>query len=177
LEEQKVDLSKLRFEPLGAHDRTAFSCGTDALDNYIKTQATQDVRKKMAVVYVATLDRRTILGYYTLSQYSVQLNHIPIELSKKFPKYPAIPATLLGRLAREISTKGMGIGELLLLDALYRALEMSVQVASAAVVTHAKDQKAADFYKKYGFIELPNTELHLFLPMATIGTLFKKTKK
>lgn len=172
-----MDLSQLRFEPLGHQDRAAFSCGTEALDNYIKKQASQDVRKKVAIVYVATLDSKTILGYYTLSQYSVQMKDIPVELSKKFPKYPALPATLLGRLARDFSTRGQGVGELLLLDALNRAVAMSEQVASAAVVTDAKDQKAVDFYKKYGFIELPKTELRLFLPMASIGALFRKSEK
>lgn len=176
MEQQRIDLSRLRFEPLGAHDRAAFSCGTEALDDYIKKQASQDVRKNVAVVYVATLDGRTILGYYTLSQYSVQLEDIPIELSRKFPKYPALPATLLGRLARDISTKGQGLGEFLLLDALYRVLAMSEHIASAAVVTDAKDQNAVDFYKKYGFIELPKTGLRLFLPMASVRMLFKKSK-
>lgn len=177
MEPQGRDVSQLRFELLGHHDRAAFSCGTEALNNYIKKQASQDVRKKVAIVYVATLDGKTILGYYTLSQYSIQLKDIPVELSKRFPKYPALPATLLGRLARDVSTRGQGVGELLLLDALYRALAMSEQVASAAVVTDAKDQKAVDFYKKYGFIELPKTELRLFLPMASIRALSKKSEK
>ncbi len=167
-------MANLKFEPLGAHDRAAFSCGTAILDNHLKTQAAQDVRKHAAVVYVATLDGRTILGYYTLSQYSVQFDQIPVEISRKFPKYPAVPATLLGRLARDLSTRGQGMGELLLVDALYRSLEMSKRVASAAIVTDAKDQKARDFYKKYGFIELPKTTRRLFLPMAYVSALFTK---
>lgn len=176
MEQERIDVSKLKFEPLGAHDRTVFSCGTEALDNYLKNQASQDVRKKTAIVYIATSDGKTILGYYTLSQYSIQLNDIPAELSKKFPKYPALPATLLGRLARDISTTGQGVGELLLLDALYRSLVLSEQIASAAVVTDAKDQKAMDFYKKYGFIELPKIESRLFLPMTSIAALFRKSR-
>jgi predicted GNAT family N-acyltransferase len=176
LEQQKIDIADLTFEPLGAHDRAAFACGNEALDNYLKKQASQDAKKKVAVVYVATPDGKTILGYYTLSQYSVQFDDIPVEISKKFPKYPAVPATLLGRLARHSSTRGQGVGELLLLDALYRALTMSAQIASAAIVTDAKDQNAADFYKKYGFIELPKTERRLFLPMASISALFPKEK-
>jgi len=166
----------LRFELLGAHDRAAFSCGIEALDNYIKKQASQDVKKKAAVLYVATTDGKTILGYYTLSQYSVQLDQIPIEISRKFPKYPVVPATLLGRLARTISAKGHGVGELMLLDALYRAVKMSEQIASAAIVTDAKDQKAMEFYKKYGFIELPKVERRLFLPMETISKVFPGTR-
>jgi len=173
---QDSDMVDLRFEPLGAHDRAAFSCGAEALDNYIKKQASQDVKKRAAVVYVATRDGETILGYYTLSQYSVQFDDIPTEISRKFPRYPAVPATLLGRLARHRVAKGQGIGELLLMDALQRALKMSDQVASAAVITDAKDQRAVEFYKKYGFIELPKTERRLFLPMASISALFAKTK-
>jgi hypothetical protein len=112
--------------------------------------------------------------YYTLSQYSVQFDQIPVEISRKFAKYPAVPATLLGRLARHVSTRRQGMGDLLLLDALHRSLEMSKRVASAAIVTDAKDQKACDFYKKYGFIELPKTERRLFLPMASVSALFTK---
>lgn len=174
MEPRQIDISALRFELLGAHDRAAFSCGVDALDTYIKKQASQDVRKKAAIVYVATADGKTVVGYYTLSQYSIQLEHLPIEVSKKMPKYPVVPATLLGRLTRDNSARGTGIGELLLLDALYRANRMSKHVASAAVITDAKNQSAIDFYKRYGFIELPALERRLFLPMASVTGLFAK---
>jgi len=80
----KIDLSDLRFEPLGAHDRAAFPCGIEALDNYINKQASQVCKEESAVVYVAITDGKTILRYYTLSQYSVQLDQIPIEISRKF---------------------------------------------------------------------------------------------
>ena len=170
---EQVDRSDLKFEPLGDHDRAAFSCGNEALDTYIKRQGSQDVRKKAAVVYVLTQDGKTILGFYTLSQYSIQFNDIPAEIAKKFPKYPVVPATLLGRLARHESTRGQGIGEMLLMHALHSALDMSSQIASAAIVTDAKDQKAVDFYRHYGFIELPKIERRLFIPMATVEQLFR----
>lgn len=150
----------------------AFSSGTEALDAYLKKQASQDVKKKAAVVYVATPDGKTVLGYYTLSQYSILFDDIPSEITKRFAKYPAVPATLLGRLARDSSVKGQGMGELLLLDALHRALELSKQAASAAIITDAKDQRGAAFYKRYGFIQLPETERRLFLPMASVSSLF-----
>ena len=127
------------------------------------------------MVYVATNDGKTILGYYTLSQYSVQLNDIPAEIAKKkFAKYPGLSATLLGRLARHESMKGQGMGELLLMDALRQALRLSRQVASAAVIVDAKDDKAAAFYRKYGFIGLPKLERRLFIPMATVEALFSE---
>ena len=163
----------LRFEPLGpAHDRAGFSCGVEALDLYLRTRARQDLKKRVALPFVLTSDGKTVCGYYTLSQYAVELDKIPPDLAAKLPKYPFVPATLIGRLAVNIEFRGRGFGELLLMDALNRCLKGSEQVASAAVLVDAKDESAAGFYKKYGFIELPHTPRRLFLPMATVEKLF-----
>jgi GNAT superfamily N-acetyltransferase len=153
------------------HDREGFSCGNQRLDNYLRNRATQDVRKRVAVAFVLTPDGKTIAGYYTLSQYAVQLDLIPQEIARRFPKYPEIPATLIGRLARSTAFRGHGIGELLLLDALERILSSTEQVASAAVVVDAKDDEAKRFYLKYQFIELPGHPNRLFLPMGTVKEL------
>jgi len=108
------------IEPLGPkHDRAAFSCGVEILDAYLRKQAEQDLKKRAAVPFVITPDGTTIAGYYTLSQYSVQLGGIPVEVAKKLPKYPMVPATLLGRLAVSIAFRGQGHGTILLMDALY----------------------------------------------------------
>jgi len=99
------EAEKPRFvvEPLGPkHDRAAFSCGVEILDAYLHKQAGQDLKKRVAVPFVITPDGTTIAGYYTLSQYSVQLDEIPAEVAKKLPKYPIVPATLLGRLAEAL---------------------------------------------------------------------------
>ena len=144
----------------------------EALDNYLRKQAGQDVKKRVALAFVLTPDSKTVAGYYTLSQYSVELDAIPDALAAKLPKYPFVPATLIGRLAVSNEFRGQGLGELLLMDALNRCLRGSKQVASAAVIVDAKDDRAAAFYKKYGFIELPKIPKRLFLPMATIEKLF-----
>lgn len=162
------------IEPLGPkHDRAAFSCGVDILDAYLHKQAGQDLKKRVAVPFVITPDGTTIAGYYTLSQYSVQLDDIPAELAKKLPKYPMVPATLLGRLAVSVAFRGQGHGATLLMDALYRTLQHSREVASAGVIVDAKDPAALAFYKKYGFLELPRIERRLFLPMGTVEQLFR----
>ena len=121
-----------------------------------------------------TPDGKTIAGYYTLSQYAIGLDVVPYELAKRLTKYSMVPVTLLGRLAVSSNFRGQGLGERLLIDALLRSLQSSRQVAAAAVVVDAKDVSAADFYKKYGFIELPKVERRLFLPMGTIEQLFSK---
>ena len=83
-----------------------------------------------------------------------------------------MPATLVGRLAVSTAFRGQGIGELLLMDALYRCLAGSRQRASAAVIVDAKDDRVAAFYRKYGFLDLPKFTRRLFLPVATVETLF-----
>lgn len=162
-----------RVEPLGrAHDRAAFSCGIEALDNYLKRQASQDVAKHAAVCFVLTPDGETIAGFYTLSQYSVDLVKLPKEVAAKLPKYPEVPATLLGRLAISTEFRRRRLGEFLLLDALQRSLRQSRHVASAAVIVDAKDEAARRFYLHFEFLPLPETPNRLFLPMTTIRKLF-----
>jgi len=172
--EQLKDKPKFVIEPLGTqHDRAAFSRGVPALDIYLHKQAGQDARSRAAVVFVATPDGKTIAGYYTLSQYAITLDTVPDEVAKKLPKYPLVPATLLGRLAVSAGFRGRGLGEMLLMDALYRSLGGSRQLASVGVVVDAKDKAAAAFYRKYGFLELAKIPKRLFLPMATVERLLK----
>ena len=163
-------------EPLDGkkHDRAAFSCEHKALADYIKQQASQDVKRHVAAVFVLTPDATTVAGYYTLSQYGVDAGELPQEVfdQLKIPKYPRLPATLIGRLARDVEFRGEGSGELLLMDALHRALDATKTIASVGVVVEAKDDAAARFYKKYGFIDLPDHPHRLFIPMATVRTLF-----
>jgi predicted GNAT family N-acyltransferase len=144
----------------------------DALDSYLRRQAAQDGRKHASVTFVLTSDGRTIAGYYTLSQFSIRLSSLPDDVARRLPRYPDIPATLLGRFAVSLSFQGKGLGEFLLMDALKRSLEAAKEIASVAVVVDAKDDSAKSFYKRYGFAELPEASKRLFLPIATIGQLF-----
>jgi len=161
------------IEPLGPqHDRAAFSCGVDSLDFYLQKQAGQDLKKHAAVSFVLTPDGREIAGYYTLSQYAVQLANVPEHLAKKLPKYPMVPTPLIGRLAVSTAFRGQRHGETLLMDALNRILHHSKGLASAGVIVDAIDDAAVAFYKKYGFLEIPNVPRRLFLPIGTIDTLF-----
>jgi len=168
------DKPQFLTQPLGpTHDRNSFSCGVEALDNYLRKQAAQDFKKHVAVPFVLTPDGTTIAGYYTLSQFAVRLEDLPADLAKKLPRYPLVPATLLGRLALATAFRGRGYGEALLMDALNRILQHSRAVASAGVVVDAIAAAAVAFYKKYGFIELPNILSRLFLPLGTVEQLFR----
>lgn len=156
------------------HDRASFCCGTDALDRYLRQQARQDAKRKAAVTYVLLpADAPTaIAGFYTLSATSVRLDSLPADAAKKLPRYPDVPATLIGRLAVSKDHHGRGLGRHLLLDALRRGWEASAGIASAAVIVDAKHAHARAFYEYYGFISFPDQPMRLFLPMKTIQKLF-----
>lgn len=153
------------------HDRTAFSCGAPELDLYIREHASQDVKRDVARVFVAMpAEALTVCGYYSLSATSFQRDNLPADQAKRLPRYP-VPAALLGRLAVDTSMKGKGLGAFLLMDALNRILLATQTLAVHAVVVDAKDEAAAAFYRKYGFIPFTGEGRRLFLPMATIRRL------
>ncbi len=112
-----------------------------------------------------------IAGYYTLSSASVVLHQLPDDIVKKLPRYPAIPAVLIGRLARDVNFSG--VGKLLLLDALARSLQHSEEVAAAVVLVDAKNAQVREFYERYGIVEIPGTSNSMFLPMKTVEKLLK----
>ncbi len=156
-----------------SHNREDFFCGKESLDNYLKSQATQDVKRKLSACFVMTThESNLITGYYTLSNNSVALNLIPSIMRDKLPQsYKNIPATLLGRLAVSIDYQRQGAGRLLLFDALSRCYSTSKIIGSFAVIVDPLDKEAVDFYEKYGFIKLPDNG-KMFLPMKTIEQLF-----
>ena len=168
---RKASPEQFRIEPLGPdHVRTQFFCGVPDLDRYLEHQAGQDLKRKLAAIFVLTEDGRRISGFYTLSAHSILAAELPREAQKSLPRYP-IPVTLLGRMAVDRSFRGQGLGEFLLLHALERSLLASREVASWAVVLDSK-AGAREFYVKYGFIPLPSRSERLFLPMKTIEKLF-----
>lgn len=161
-------------EPLGKHhNRAAFTSGSDALDRYLQHQAGQEARRHIAVTFVLVDPQsQAIAGYYTLSATSIRLGELPQEIAAKLPRYPLVPATLLGRLAIASDYQGKGLGAFLLMDALHRSVTQSQVIASMAVVVEAKDDRACCFYERYGFIRFPEHPSRLFLPMRTIIGLF-----
>jgi len=165
---------ELRVEPLtSSHDRAAFESGVEPLDRYFRTQAGQDARKNMAAPFVLILPDGTIAGYYTLSATSVQLGELPADTARKLPRYPLVPATLLGRLAVDRRRRGMGYGRYLLADALFRAVQS--EIASFAVIVHAKGDNARRFYERESFLPFPDHPMKLFRPMADIRRLFDES--
>lgn len=152
------------------HDRRGFRCGVAPLDHYFKTQAAQDMAKRVAVCYVLADDETpgAVCGFYTLSNLSIELTEIPPDKSRLFPRYPELPAILLGRLAVDQAFRGRGFGELLLIDSLQRALASSKVTGAAVVVVDAKSVAGSNFYQRYGFKPFVGVADRLFILMETL---------
>lgn len=148
------------------HDRTAFNSDSEPLNRYLREQATQDVRRRVAACFVALADGSRIAGYYTLASASLLLADLPASSGKKLPRYPTVLAVRMGRLAVDQAFQGQGLGGALLADALDRAARS--EIAAFAMVVDAKDEAAAAFYQHHGFMPLPDSLLTLFLPLATV---------
>ena len=154
------------------HDRGAFASGSEPLDRYLRQQAGQDQRKNVAAVYVLVDETAgDIAGYYTLSATAIAATDLPEAITKRLPRYPLLPAILLGRLAIDRRFQGQGRGEDLLLDALARSDHLREQLGAVAVIVDAKDGQAAAFYRRYGFAEVVDSAAQLYLTMTTIAQL------
>jgi GNAT superfamily N-acetyltransferase len=164
----------LRIEPLSdRHDRARFASGVEPLDRYLRQQAGQDTRRRVASCFVLVVDDDPApIGFYTLAAISLTLTELPEALRKRLPRYPVVPATLMGRLAVDARHQGQRHGEFLLFDAFSRALRS--EIASYAFVVDAKDDEAARFYRRYGFLPLVEKDRRLFVPLAEIAKLFVK---
>ncbi len=151
-----------------SHERAAFTCGKPSLDDFLRTLVTQYEKRTLGRTYVAVrAGEPRVLGYYTLASGSLPFQNLPAPAARKLPRHP-VPVILLARLAVDQSVQGQGLGESLLLDALERCQQISEGLGSHAVEVDAIDDPAKAFYRKYGFVSLQDTELHLYLPLATI---------
>ena len=157
----------LFIEPLGSgHDRTSFCCGLPELDRYLARQAGQDVRRRIARVFVCTAgETDAVLGFYTLSALSIDLASLPEQLSRKLPRH-SVPCALIGRLAVDRSAHGRGLGRMLLADAVKRTLAAGEAVAMHALIVDAANDDARRFYERFGFVPLTDEPMRLFLPLG-----------
>jgi len=143
----------------------AFRCGESALDAYIRRYASQDIRRGLTRVFVATPAQalQQLAGFFTLSAGSVSAITLPDAMRRKLPNYP-VPVALLGRLAVDEHFQGQGLGAILLADACLKVAQASAVLAVAGLVVDAKSEAAAAFYTHFGFIALPGDPGRLLLP-------------
>ncbi|HVJ22177.1 MAG TPA: GNAT family N-acetyltransferase [Polyangiaceae bacterium] len=153
-------------ELLADHDRSGFSCGSQALDTYFERQVTQDIRRHVTNCFVAVeVETGIVAGFYTISAASIPTLELPETVTKKLPRYPSLPAIRVGRLAVDLRFRGRGLGSALLINAAARGLRS--EAAAFAMLVDAKDDDAVAFYEHFGFQRLISQPRSLFMALAT----------
>lgn len=155
-----------RLDP--SHDRSTFDCGVESLNRYLLTQATQDLRRGLAVPYVVATPSNTVAAYFTLSAASIDLGSLPEKLARKLPSGAVIGASLLGRLAVDRSHQGTGLGTLMIGAAVDLSFAQS-PLACAVMIVDALNEAAIRFYQQFGFIQLPDMPQRLFLVRESLA--------
>ncbi|CAJ1501343.1 GNAT family N-acetyltransferase [[Mycobacterium] burgundiense] len=152
-----------------AHDRKDFESGAVELDEWLEKYSWQIQRAGNATTYVST-DAGRVVGYYAITVAGYARSAAPDVIAKKAPD--AVPCFLLARLAVDRRWQGLGLGWGLLRDAMQRVLMLSQSVAAPALLVHARDDSAREFYLHHAeFLPSPVDPLHLFLPMKAIAAV------
>lgn len=155
-----------------SHDRQSFNCGSETLNQFLIRTARQHIQKGISrtFVLVDTEQPKTIIGFFTLSICEVQTEKLPPQLAKKYPT--KVPGVKLARLAVTQDWQRQGIGEILMLEGMKRALVIAENAGVIGLFVDAKDEEAKAYYQRYGFVSLSDTPLEMFLPLETVKQLF-----
>jgi GNAT superfamily N-acetyltransferase len=158
---------------LAAADKTdEFDCGKEALNRYLQRFALMNQRANVSLTYVSCRGDQAIAGYYSLTVGSVERESAPARISQGIGRYP-VPVMLLARLAIDRREQGRGLGRALLKDALLRTMQAADIAGIRALLVHAKDAAARQWYERFDFTPSPSDPLHLYLLMKDIAALLR----
>lgn len=162
-------------EPISKrHDRDAFDCGEEPLNEFLRRYARKSHEMGGAKTFVAIddADGKTIWGFYSLSPASVDYARTPDIVKRGLGRYD-VPGFRLARLAVSRQLQGKGLGGQLLLAAGRRCLRAASEVGGVVLVIDAKNENVAAWYARYGAVPLDDTPLTLMLPLPTIAAALK----
>ena len=160
------------------HDRNGFDCGSAELNDYLRKYARQNHETGGAKTFIAVPpdEPARVLGYYSISPGAIEFARVPARLTKKLGRYE-VPVFRLGRLGISRSLQGQGLGAELLLAAGVRALSVASQIGGVALAIDAKDERAAEWYERFGAACLLDDPLKLILPLSVIAEAIATTQK
>jgi ribosomal protein S18 acetylase RimI-like enzyme len=161
------------------HDRAAFSCGVEAVDNFFKRTANKLSKADNLRVFVMTNDNGAIVGFYAINAHSIAFEDLPPQFARTRPGHGKIPAAYISMIGRDQSFAGLGVGADLLADCLTRILRISKDLGLAMAILDVLDDgdekavgKRKALYESFGFASMPTQPLRLYMPVATIAKLF-----
>lgn len=165
------------FDP-EKHDRAAFSCGTEQVDNYFKRTANKLNKADNVRLSVMITPEGEVIGFYAINAHSVDYTDLPKRFARTRPSHGNIPAAYISMIGRDEKFKGGGYGGDLLIDALKNISVAAEQVGIAVVMLDVlncgdseKTQRRKVLYQSYGFAALESDPLRMFLPIGTIRQL------
>jgi len=164
-------LARVRIEPLdrSRHDRAAFSCGDDRLDNFLRTTAGRQHDDDIARVHVSCLDQSiVVIGYYALNAHFVDASTLPESDRKKLPSYPTIPAIYLSKLRIHHEFQRRGLGTHMMAHAFHRCVEVADIIGAHFLVLDALNERAAKLYRSLGFVDLPGHAPRMLIKMSIV---------
>ena len=157
-------------EALGKHDRSAFASGNERIDACFRQTVSQDVKRGYAACYVLVEKAsERLAGFYTMSSHSIPLTALAPDLARKLPRYPSVPAVLIGWLSRDESFRGRQVGSMLLADAITRLA--AAPIGLHAICADAIDDTAGAFYRVHQFQPFASRPNAFYLPMKTAHAL------
>jgi len=158
-----------------SHNREEFNCGSEALNQFLRQTARQHIQKGISRTFVLIESEcpQEIIGFFTLTLCEIRSEKFPPAMLKKYPS--KVPGVKLARLAVDKKWQRQGIGAILLVEAMQRALLVANTAGGIGLFVDAKDEAAQTYYARYGFISLEDCRLEMFLPLSTLEAYeFKK---
>lgn len=154
----------------GHHELQRFDCGAEALNQFLERYALVNQAANSAQTYVLCQGENSVVGYYSLAVGSIEHAAAPARVSRGLARH-AIPVMLLARLAVALNHQGRGLGQALLKDALLRTLQAADIAGVRALLVHAKDDRARDWYERFDFTPSPTDSHHMFLLVKDLKAL------
>jgi GNAT superfamily N-acetyltransferase len=140
-----------------AHVIDGFDCGVKSLNDWLINHALLNQNRNLSRTFLLVDDSDVVIGFYSLTMGGVSAENLPRRLGRGLPKYD-IGMVLLGRLALRTSIQGQGLGRDLMVDAIMRAATAGESAAARFVAVDPIDESARNFYRAFGFLEVPGDE-------------------
>jgi len=170
--------NKIELFDQDIHDRAAFSCGVDQVDNYFKRTANKLAKAGNTRLYVMVSPDNELIGFYAINAHAVDYTELPAQYARTRPGHGGIPAAYISMIGVDQRFSGNGYGSVLLVDALTRIVLAADKIGISVVMLDVLDcgdhdlvERRKKLYTSYGFTSLPSNELRLFMPIATVRSL------
>jgi GNAT superfamily N-acetyltransferase len=149
-----------------AHRLDDFACGEAVLDEWLKRRALANQLSGASRTFVVVASDQRVFGYYAMAAGAVSHQIVTSAVRRNMPD--PVPVMVLARLAVDHRAQGLKLGGALLQDAVNRAVAVSQNAGVRALLVHALDDRAKQFYEHYGFQASPLHPMTLMLRLNTV---------